>query len=165
MFGMSIPTLDNNLAKIYEPKAPAPTKRLETLKAAADYGLHTFVAVAPTYPECQSQDMDKTLAAIKPIGVKTIFMEPINIRAENVERIRKRGQALGVKMRTEVFDTRQSWRSYATNQLMDFAALLHGHGLSSQMHLWPDKALATGANEEMLKWLNGHWQKISYWPR
>jgi DNA repair photolyase len=49
VFGMSIPTLRNDLSKVYEPKAPAPSQRLPTLRAAKEAGLHVLVAMAPTY--------------------------------------------------------------------------------------------------------------------
>jgi DNA repair photolyase len=63
-FGMSIPTLRNDLAKIYEPKAPAPSQRYATLKAAKEFGLHIYVAVAPTYPECDKSDLEATLSQL-----------------------------------------------------------------------------------------------------
>ena len=34
LFGMSLPTLRNDLAKVYEPKAPAPSQRLAALRTA-----------------------------------------------------------------------------------------------------------------------------------
>ena len=43
VFGMSLPTLRNDLAKVYEPKAPAPSQRLATLHAAKEAGL-TFMS-------------------------------------------------------------------------------------------------------------------------
>src|SRR6202008_4178671 len=49
VFGMSLPTTRNDLSKIYEPKAPAPSQRLATLRAARQAGLHVYVAIAPTY--------------------------------------------------------------------------------------------------------------------
>src|SRR5438874_13207345 len=61
LFGMSLPTLRNDLARVYEPRAPAPSQRLATLKAAREMGLHVYVAVAPTYPECGEDDLRKTL--------------------------------------------------------------------------------------------------------
>lgn len=56
LFGMSLPTLRNELAKVYEPKAPPPSQRLAALRAAREAGLHVYVAVAPTYPECDEAD-------------------------------------------------------------------------------------------------------------
>lgn len=53
---MSLPTLRNDLSKIYEPKAPAPLQRLATLRAAREAGLNVYVTVAPTYPECDEAD-------------------------------------------------------------------------------------------------------------
>src|ERR1035441_2415166 len=103
VFGMSLPTLDNRLAKVYEPNAPAPSKRLETLQAAKEAGLHVFVAIAPTYPECDESDLRKTLLGIKPLEPVTIFHEPINMRADNVERIKQHPKELNVKLKTEVF--------------------------------------------------------------
>jgi DNA repair photolyase len=61
---MSLPTLRNDLSKIYEPKAPAPTLRLATLKAAKELGLYVYVAMAPTYPESDIDDLRATLKAI-----------------------------------------------------------------------------------------------------
>jgi hypothetical protein len=46
LFGMSLPTLHHNLARFYEPKAPAPSQRLVTLRAAKAAGLHVYVARA-----------------------------------------------------------------------------------------------------------------------
>jgi DNA repair photolyase len=47
VLGMSLPTLRNDLAKIYEPRAPAPSQRLAALHAAKGAGLHVYVAMAP----------------------------------------------------------------------------------------------------------------------
>ena len=73
VFGMSLPTLRNDLAKIYEPKAPAPSQRLATLKAANAAKLHVYVAIAPTYPECDEEDLRATMAAIAEVDPITIF--------------------------------------------------------------------------------------------
>ena len=84
MFGMSLPTLRNDLAKVYEPKAPAPSQRLAALQAAKQAGLYVYVAMAPTYPECDEADLRATLKAVADLEPITVFHEPINIRAENV---------------------------------------------------------------------------------
>ena len=99
-FGMSLPTLDDKLARLYEPNAPAPSLRLETLKKAKEAGLHVYVAVAPTYPECDDADLRTTLEAVKELDPITIFHEPINIRAENVARIEEHAERLGKGLKT-----------------------------------------------------------------
>lgn len=163
MFGMSIPTLNNRLAKIYEPKAPAPTQRLATLQAAKAAGLNIYVAVAPVYPECDKADMLATLEALKELDPMTIFMEPINIRAENVKRIEEHAASIGETVRTEVFATRESWKEYAVNQLRDFEWTAQHVGLADRLHLWPDKSLGTDAS--LRPWLDKWWRRVSEWPR
>ncbi len=141
IFGMSLPTLRHDLSRIYEPKAPAPLKRLETLQAAKTYGLNIYVAMAPTYPECDEADLRATLAAIKKLNPITIFHEPINIRAENVARIKNHAKELGVSVNTAVFADRNAWRQYALNSLMLVQRLAAEFKLDHCLHLWPDSQL------------------------
>ncbi len=168
LFGMSLPTLRNDLARIYEPKAPAPSQRLAALRVAREAGLHVYVAIAPTYPECDEADLRATLKAVAEVEPVTIFHEPINIRAENVERIQSHALALGLfplpegegrgegqlpllgeragvrasqSLRTDVFETREQWQDYAVNALQTVERLADELGLADRLHLWPDKSL------------------------
>jgi DNA repair photolyase len=143
VFGMSLPTLRNDLSKIYEPKAPAPSRRLQTLQEAKAAGLHVYVAVAPTYPECDEADLRATLTAINKLDPITIFHEPINIRAENVKRIEEHAKELGVKVNTAVFATRDAWREYALDSLNLVQRLAQELELEKHLHLWPDKQLGS----------------------
>src|ERR1043166_7330790 len=172
LFGMSLPTLRNDLAKIYEPKAPAPSLRLATLRAAREAGLHVYVAVAPTYPECDEADLRATLTAVAQLEPLTIFHEPINIRAENVARIETHSRALGIRLKTEVFATRDQWQDYAVNALQTVERLAGQLGVAHRLHLWPDKSLGSAAlvnrmplSENYRQWLNPWWHRISEWPR
>src|SRR3989442_6393361 len=139
VFGMSLPTLRNDLAKVYEPKAPAPSQRLAALRAAKEASLHVYVTLAPTYPECDEADLRATLTAVAELEPITIFHEPINIRAENVSRIETQARAFGVRLRTEVFATRQTWQDYAIESLETVRRLAQELGIQHRLHLWPDK--------------------------
>jgi len=172
LFGMSLPTLRNDLAKVYEPKAPAPSQRLAALHAARDAGLHVYVAVAPTYPECEETDLRATLKAVGEVKPVTIFHEPINIRAENVERIDAHANSLGMTLKTEVFSTRERWQNYAVDALQTVERLAEELGLADRLHLWPDKSLGNQsvANRmpkptEYLCWLTKYWRRVSEWPK
>jgi DNA repair photolyase len=172
VFGMSLPTLRNDLAKVYEPKAPAPSQRLATLQAAKKAGLHVYVAVAPTYPECDEADLRATLKAIAELDPITIFHEPINIRAENVARIEAHARALGVGLKTEVFATRETWQDYATKSLRTVSQLSKELGIEEHLHLWPDKSLGSHAlagrmpkPAEYQRRLEHWWSRVSEWPR
>ena len=144
-FGMSLPTLDNDLAKIYEPKAPSPSKRLETLQLAVEKGLHVFVAMAPTYPESDEADLQRTMSAIKKLNPITVYHEPINIRSENVERIKAHAKKLGKTMRSEVFDTDATWRRYALASMQAVESLAHELEMADRLHLWPDQSLLSAS--------------------
>lgn len=172
LFGMSLPTLRNDLSKIYEPKAPAPSQRLATLRAANEAGLNVYVAIAPTYPECDEADLRATLEAIAEVNPVTIFHEPINIRAENVERIKSQAEELGLELKTGVFGTREQWQDYAVNALQTVERLALEIGIADRLHLWPDKSLGNlpVANRmpkprDYMRWLRKSWTRISEWPK
>ena len=174
LFGMSLPTLRNDLAKIYEPKAPAPSQRLETLHAAKAAGLHVYVAIAPTYPESDEADLAATLEAVAKLDPVTIFHEPINIRAENVARIEEHAADIGVTLKTEVFSTPEAWQQYAWHALKTVEKLAKERGLKNRLHLWPDKALMprfpvalvdARLARERRDWLLKYWGKVSAWPK
>ena len=176
LFGMSLPTLKNDLSKVYEPKAPAPSQRLRTLQEARAAGLQVYVAMAPTYPECDETDLRATLNAVADLKPVTIFHEPINVRAENVARMQAEAQHLGLYLKTDVFGTRESWQDYAVQSLRTVERVAGQLGVGDQIHLWPDKSLgsqsalrgithrngleATAFNE----WLHRCWGRISEWP-
>ncbi len=141
MFGMSLPTLNDRLARIYEPNAPSPTQRLATLQAARDRGLNIFVAVAPTYAECDEADVRATLTAVKALNPLTIYHEPINVRADNIERIARHAEAEGKVLNTAVFDTPNAWRVYAMDALRMVQRVAQELGLEHKLHLWPDAGL------------------------
>jgi DNA repair photolyase len=171
LFGMSLPTLRNDLAKVYEPKAPGPSQRLAALRAAHEAGLHVYVAIAPTYPECDEADLRATLAAVRGVNPVTIFHEPINIRAENVERISSHAKSLGISLKTDVFETRERWQEYAVNALRTVERIAKDLSLSDKLHLWPDKSLGNAAivrrmsdSEVYSQWLAECWNRISEWP-
>ncbi len=171
VFGMSLPTLRNDLAKVYEPKAPAPSQRLATLRAAKEAGLHVYVAVAPTYPECDAADLRATLEAIADLDPITIFHEPINVRAENVERMKAQADALGVSLKTEVFATREKWQDYAVEALGTVSKLARELRIEKRLHLWPDKTLGSSALVSRMprpaqykQRLEHWWSRISEWP-
>lgn len=172
VFGMSLPTLRNDLAKAYEPKAPAPSQRLATLRAAKQAGLHVYVALAPTYPECDEADLRATLQAVAELDPITIFHEPINIRAENVARIEAQAADMGIHLRTDVFASRESWQDYAVNALHTVSELAKELGIEKRLHLWPDKSLGSQSladrmqnPRKYLKRLQFWWQRVSEWPK
>ena len=169
------------MAKVFEPKAPAPSQRLAALHAAKGAGLHVYAARAPTYPECDEADLRATLQAVAELEPITIFHEPINIRAENVARIQAQAESLGVRLKTEVFDTRERWQEYALNALQTVERLAKEPGVAGQLHLWLDESLGRESSVNrwaargsfrtphselrVRKWLQRWWDRVIAWPK
>lgn len=134
-------------------------------------GNRAVMYCSTTYPECDEADLRATLRAVAEVEPVTIFHEPINIRAENVARIQTHADELGVKLKTDVFETREGWQDYAVNALQTVERLAGELGLADRLHLWPDKSLGNVgvANrmpnpKEHLRWLCKWWGRISMWP-
>lgn len=144
VFGMSLPTLNPDWSKVYEPSAPGPQAKLKTLQAAKDAGLHVYVALAPTVPDDSEADLKillKTIAGLKPL---TIFHEPINLRADNALRIAVQAKKVGLKIRSDVFQNTLTWREYAFERLALVERLAEELKLpDGVLHSWPDPDLGT----------------------
>jgi DNA repair photolyase len=69
---VSITTLDGALARILEPRAAAPHRRLRVIKALADAGVPVGVSVAPQIPFI-NEDMEQVLEAAHAAGAQTAF--------------------------------------------------------------------------------------------
>ena len=86
-FGMSLPTLREDLIRMYEPHAPSASERLKTLHHAKKNGLHVYVVMSPIYPECDESDLRDTLEAVAALDPITIFCEPLNVRGGIATRV------------------------------------------------------------------------------
>ena len=67
---LSVTTLDNKLARVMEPRASTPDKRLETLQRLVDAGVPASVMVAPVIPGLTDTEMERILERAASIGVK-----------------------------------------------------------------------------------------------
>ena len=85
--GTSLPHLDDNLAKVLEPKAPAPTARLEMLREAAQLGIPVYVAVAPFLPFHELSVLEEVMAKVKPLCPTEVFCEVLNPKGDCVPRV------------------------------------------------------------------------------
>ncbi|MDR3455363.1 MAG: PA0069 family radical SAM protein [Rhodoferax sp.] len=69
---VTITTLDARLARILEPRAAAPYRRLRTIRTLADAGVPVGVSVAPQIPFV-NEDMEQVLAAAREAGARSAF--------------------------------------------------------------------------------------------
>jgi DNA repair photolyase len=71
----SFSTIDDSIAKIFEPGATPPTKRLLAMKEALVHGFHSGVSLMPLLPYITDtgEHMEKMFGVFKETGVKYIF--------------------------------------------------------------------------------------------
>jgi DNA repair photolyase len=79
---LTITTLDVDLARLLEPRAPRPDLRLEAVRQLADAGLHTGVSCCPVIPEIT--DSPKNLGSLVEATVRAgghyIFANPLFLK-------------------------------------------------------------------------------------
>jgi len=68
--GISVTTLDPGLARRMEPRAPAPRRRLETIRRLGAAGVPVRVMVAPVIPGLTDHEMEAILGAAAEAGAK-----------------------------------------------------------------------------------------------
>src|SRR6478609_4161283 len=67
---LSVTTLDAKLARVMEPRAATPPRRLEALRRLSDAGIPTTVMVAPVIPAINDMEIERILDAAAAAGVK-----------------------------------------------------------------------------------------------
>jgi DNA repair photolyase len=66
---VSVTTLDPKLARVMEPRAPTPPRRLEALRQLSAAGVPTAVMVAPIVPAINDAEIERILDAAAAVGV------------------------------------------------------------------------------------------------
>ena len=82
--GISVTSLDAKLARVMEPRAPTPARRLEALRALADAGVPTTVMTAPVIPAINDAEIERILEAAAACGVEAagyvLLRLPLEVR-------------------------------------------------------------------------------------
>jgi len=137
--GTSLPHLDDVLASVLEPNAPAPTARLEMLREAARVGIPVYVAIAPFLPFHKLDVLDEVVARVKPLRPTEIFCEVLNPKGDCVGMV---AQALATHYPAEAkivaaYDD-AAWARWT------YEVLRHGveHHSGTGFMAWPDTGRA-----------------------
>src|SRR5205085_10255826 len=67
---LSVTSLDPKLARVMEPRAATPPRRLETLRRLSEAGIPTTVMVAPVIPAINDMEIERILDAAAAAGAK-----------------------------------------------------------------------------------------------
>lgn len=68
---LSVTTLDAKLARVMEPRASTPPRRLTAIKTLADAGIPTAVMFAPCIPALNDEELESVLAEAAKMGAKS----------------------------------------------------------------------------------------------
>jgi DNA repair photolyase len=81
---ISVTTLDPKLARIMEPRAPSPPRRLEALRQLVSAGVPTSTLVAPVIPAINDAEIERILEAVASTGVRNagyvLLRLPLEVR-------------------------------------------------------------------------------------
>lgn len=79
---LSVTTLDAKLARILEPRASTPMKRLDAVRELSDAGIHVHVNIAPIIPAITDHEIESIIAAAVDHGARSISWIPIRLPHE-----------------------------------------------------------------------------------
>jgi DNA repair photolyase len=81
---LSVTTLDAKLARVMEPRAPTPQRRLEALRQLTAAGVPTSAMVAPVIPAINDAEIERILEAVAATGVRhagyVLLRLPLEVR-------------------------------------------------------------------------------------
>ena len=79
---LTITTLDTDLARILEPRAPRPDLRLDTIRQLNLLGIRAGVSCAPVIPGItdSASNLDAVVRAAREAGASFLFANPLNLR-------------------------------------------------------------------------------------
>ncbi len=79
---LSVTSLDPAIHRTLEPRAPAARKRLAAVRALADAGVPTHVAIAPVIPHITDHELEAIVEAAAAAGARGLFFLPVRLPHE-----------------------------------------------------------------------------------
>lgn len=78
--GLTITTLDEEFANVFEPNSSSPCKRLEALKTLKESGIRTYLFFGPLLPFVSDIDLEDTLRKFLDAKPDKIYIDRLNIK-------------------------------------------------------------------------------------
>jgi DNA repair photolyase len=122
---VSIATINNELARIIEPRVASANARLHIIEAAKEYGLDTGIIIAPIMPSLAirpfpGKDLEEIVSRLAEIKPDRIYGECLHVRGSNMSELEA---MLGEKIELGNFD-------YAME--IQFHRILAKHGMKGR---------------------------------
>jgi len=87
--GFTISTLDEGLARRFEPLAPSPRRRLDAAARAVEAGIPVWVFVAPVLPPGGADDVLEVVEAAASVGAGLVRVDSMNRKRYIAERMNR----------------------------------------------------------------------------
>lgn len=78
--GITVTTIDERLAGLFEPGAPSPQRRLGAIACLSQSGLDTYVMIGPILPDVTDRDLDSFMGAIAASGTRRVMTDRLRLR-------------------------------------------------------------------------------------
>lgn len=133
LLGTSLPYLDDSLARVLEPRAGSPTRRLKMLQNANKREIPVYVAVAPFMPFHSNAVMNDVLKFILPLEPREVFCEVLNPKGDNITMMQD-------ALANEYPEFSEQLKSYTSVSWANFTfkTLSHGAQQTADFIPWPD---------------------------
>ena len=79
---ISVTSLDPQVHRTLEPRAPAPQKRLAAIKALSEAGVPTFASIAPVIPQITDHELEALVEAVAEAGASGATFLPVRLPFE-----------------------------------------------------------------------------------
>ena len=132
--GISITTLDSDLARAMEPRAPAPQTRLKMIRDLSHAGVPVRVMVAPVIPVLTEPEMESILTAAREAGATTASIIPLRLPFEVAPLFRDWLARHRPSMAEHVMNRVQAMRGGRDNDPR-FGHRFRGEGIEAQLLL------------------------------
>jgi DNA repair photolyase len=132
---MTITTDDDNTAKLIEPHAPPPSRRLKATEVLIEKGIPTSIRIDPIIPSVN--DNPKTLMeTLASIGVKHITVSTYKVKPDNWHRLSKSLPETAEKLKPLYFEKGERISRYVylprdlrLNMMQNVRAMANRHGI------------------------------------
>ena len=156
ILGTSLPYLDDKLARILEPGATAPTRRLKMLEKATAKNIPIYVAIAPVMPFHDLRTIEEVLTKIAPFNPVEVFSEVLNPMDDNVKIMNETLKQADREERISEFYRSNQWVQWTYEYL--YHAYLLARKLGCNFICWPSphsvkNPLSDKEKQWLLKWL------------
>ncbi len=79
---ISVTTLDSTTARLLEPRAPTPARRLEAVQQLSEAGIYVHVNIAPVVPGITDHEIESIVSAVAGRGAKSVSFIPMRLPHE-----------------------------------------------------------------------------------